>query len=128
MLFAMTTSQKRARLGTQPASPRSGDLHREGREGESSPENPVSGTIRRSPPVPVEVHITHALNIAVVQLQNVEEMMEERMMTDPGHSAAGQLDMLQAILLRFRQRRRPERSPGVLNDGALERHRALQRR
>jgi hypothetical protein len=48
----------------------------------------------------MEAHILHALNVAIVQLQNAEEMMPDADRT----VASGQLDILHAIVARLRQR------------------------
>ena len=99
MGLAMTSSlQGPPRHGSQSASARDGDRRRDGGETHRSSEGPVSDTIRKAPPM--GAHITHALNIAIAQLQNAQEMMAD---ADP-HVAIGQLNILRAIVVRLRPR------------------------
>jgi hypothetical protein len=87
--------QKPSRHGSQPASAKDSDRRR---DAQRSPDGPISETIRRVPPT--AAHITHALNVAIVQLQNAEQMMPD---ADP-NVAVGQLDILHAIVVRLRRR------------------------
>jgi hypothetical protein len=59
------------------------------------PKGPSSETVRRHSPR--DGHIAHALNVAIVQLQNAEEMMID----GDARCAIAQLEIIQAIVARL---------------------------
>ena len=77
----------------------------------SSPEDLASGTLRQS--ATLEAHVTHALNVVIVQLQNVETMMAD---ADP-QRASRELEVLHALVMRLREQASPhEARSGEPND------------
>jgi hypothetical protein len=84
----------------EPSLARKGDLRRDHREAGSSPQGPDSQTVGKAAPL-VEAHIAHALNLAIAQLQNAEELL-----VDADLDVTGQLTILHAITVRLQKRSR----------------------
>jgi len=94
----MTGSPKESRKnGLSPRAAGDGDSRPSRREAEFAPDSPGSGTIRVR--TPADAHIAHALDIALVQLQNVEDLL-----ADDEHCAGAQMAALRAIVVRLEER------------------------
>ena len=79
--------------GSEPRSATAGVLRRPRREDESTPDSPASGTIQIR--TSVEAQVTHALDIALVQLQTAEDLLVRH----DAPCAGGQIRAVHAIIV-----------------------------